>query len=949
MSPVVMLLALASLAPQGETASAMAASASAQSQTPQQTATPPSIEDEEAYDLGEIVVSSSRRRGAALGDYEPELVLDGEQLKAYGASSIEELMTLLEPVTRSSRGGSPVFLVNGRRISGFREIRGIPPEAIERTEILPEETALSYGYSADQRVVNFVLKADFRSVTLQASARRPDQGGRTVSDVESNILRIAGKQRMTLDLEYERDTALFETERNITRSSENAPYDLIGNITAPGGGEIDPALSSLLGSPVTSASLNPGSNGSLLGHYSAGARTDDLTAYRTLQPEREQYSIGGSIVRDLNDTMSLTVSGEFEDTSRMTYLGLPGVSLNIPAGSLTTPFGNDVTLHRFIDQPGALSRQNDSQSAQVGVLVDGFIGDWRWTLNADYDRTESDTVTGRGLDRTALQAAVNAGTLNPFGDLGQPTALPYDTANSVSERASVEGVINGTAWEAPAGRLTSTFKLGFDTRSQDSETLRSGIFTERSLSRDRFSGSGNFNLPIASRDREVLGVLGDLSANLNLAYEDLSDFGGLSAYSLGLNWSPWSKLNFNLNWADEQKAPSMSQLNDPTISTPNVPVYDFATGQSVNIVRIEGGNTGLSEETKKVLRLGVNFTPIESRDLRFTANYSRTETQGNIAGFPTITPELEAALPERFTRDLDGTLLSIDARPLNFEKAEQQEVRWGLNFSTPFGKAREVPEATMPRQPDGAMAAQRGPRPDGAQGGPRGPRPEGTERGPRPEGAQGGPVRQAQTAGGETVRIPMGGPGQGGPRMGPGGPGGGGMGGGPRGGGGPQMQPGQGRFNVSLYHTYRIKDEVTIRDGLPVLDLLNGSATGANGGQSQNEIQLQMGAFRNGFGGFMNANWKDSTRIAGGNNGDLNFSDLATVNLSLFADLSQRQNLVGRFPWLSGSRISVGVENLFDERMKVTDANGNTPLSYQRDYLDPNGRTFRISLRKILF
>src|SRR5690606_13399476 len=133
------------------------------------------------------------------------------------ASSIQELMTLLEPVTRSSRGGSPVFLVNGRRISGFREIRGIPPEAIERTEILPEETALSYGYSADQRVVNFVLKANFRSLTMQASVRRPDQGGRTVSDLESNILRIAGKQRTTLDLEYENDTPLFETERNIQR------------------------------------------------------------------------------------------------------------------------------------------------------------------------------------------------------------------------------------------------------------------------------------------------------------------------------------------------------------------------------------------------------------------------------------------------------------------------------------------------------------------------------------------------------------------------------------------------------------------------------------------------------------------------------------------------------------------------------------------------------------
>ena len=49
------------------------------------------------------------------------------------------------------------------------------------------------------------------------------------------------------------------------------------------------------------------------------------------------------------------------------------------------------------------------------------------------------------------------------------------------------------------------------------------------------------------------------------------------------------------------------------------------------------------------------------------------------------------------------------------------------------------------------------------------------------------------------------------------------------------------------------------------------------------------------------------------------------------------------------ARVSVGVENIFDQRLKVRDGLGETPLSYQPDYLDPLGRTFRISLRKILY
>nr|WP_313427585.1 TonB-dependent receptor [Brevundimonas diminuta] len=916
MSPVALLFALASLSPADT-----AAPAAPPQSTPAQTATPVPQEelDDGAYDLGTLETVTTARRGAALGDYEPELTLDEEQIKAYGASSIEELMTLLEPVTRSSRGGSPVFLVNGRRISGFREIRGIPPEAIERTEILPEETALSYGYSADQRVVNFVLKADFRSVTMQASARRPDQGGRTMTDLESNILRISGKQRWTLDLEYERDTPLFETERNITR--DGTPYDLMGNVTAPGGGEIDPALSALLGQSVTTASVGAGAaGGAALSDFGVGPRTDDLTAYRTLSPKRENSSISGSLVRDLNQTMSMTLSGELEDTSSFSYLGLPGLSLALPSASPYSPFAGDVLLHRYIDAPGALGRQTDTLSGQLGFLVDGYLGDWRWTVNGGYDRTETKTRTGRGLNDDALQAGVTAGTIDPFGDLGQLPTNPFDTARSISSKTSVEGVINGTAWEGPAGSLTSTFKVGFDSQSLDSENLRfseeqqASVFSERSLSRDRTSASGNFNLPIASRDREVLGALGDLSANLNLAYEDLSDFGGLSAYTVGLNWSPWEPVNFTASWADEQKAPSMSQLNDPTISTPNVPVYDFATGQSVNIVRIEGGNPNLSEETKRVLKFGVNLTPLKDKDLRFTANYTRTETEGSIASFPTITPELEAALPERFTRDLDGNLLSIDARPLNFQKAEQQEIRWGLNFSTAFGK------------PDPAAMARMNTRSGGGQRGPGGGAPTVMR-------VQGGPPPGGHSAGGA--------PSGGGMRM----QSGGGRG---RGGG---MMPGQGRFNISLYHTYRIQDEITIRDGLPVLDLLDGAAIGARGGQSRNEVQLQMGAFKSGMGGFLNANWKESTRINGGASpdDDLSFSDLTTVNLNLFADLSSRESLVSRYPWLKGARVSVGVENIFDQRLKVRDGLGETPLSYQPDYLDPLGRTFRISLRKILY
>ena len=185
----------------------------------------------------------------------------------------------------------------------------------------------------------------------------------------------------------------------------------------------------------------------------------------------------------------------------------------------------------------------------------------------------------------------------------------------------------------------------------------------------------------------------------------------------------------------------------------------------------------------------------------------------------------------------------------------------------------------------------------------------------------------------------------------------------PAGGGGPQirmgggggggrmggMQPGQGRFNLSIYHTWRLQDEILIAEGLPLLDLLDGAATGARGGSPRHEIQAQGGVFRNGMGAFVRANWVDATRVDGGTGPDLEFADQATVNLNVFIDLNARESWVAKFPWLKGSRVNFGVQNLFDSRPEVSTSAGELPLTYQPDYLDPQGRVINLSFRKILF
>lgn len=128
--------------------------------------------------VSEVVVTAAQS-GAVVGDVVPELQLDPADIQAYGVSTMAELLGQLSAQTRSERGrgGAPVILLNGRRISGFTELRDLPTEAILRVDILPEEAALKYGFSASQRVVNFVLRPQFKATTAELSGGGPTAGG----------------------------------------------------------------------------------------------------------------------------------------------------------------------------------------------------------------------------------------------------------------------------------------------------------------------------------------------------------------------------------------------------------------------------------------------------------------------------------------------------------------------------------------------------------------------------------------------------------------------------------------------------------------------------------------------------------------------------------------------------------------------------------------------------
>ena len=886
----------------------------------------------------EITVSTARLPGQVVGDIKPELSFGTQELRAIGAGSITELLGELAPQTRSGRGrggGPPAVLINGKRVSGFAEIRNIPPEAIQRVDVLPEEVSLKYGFRADQRVINFVLRPRFAAWTGEFDIGGPTDGGRFSTELEVNLLRLRNGSRTSIEGEVQIDTMVTEAERRITTPPQSRPFAIGGNVSAilPGA-VVDPALPGrdVLGVPAGVASPS-------LAQFGAAPVNDtDIRPFRTLLPDSRTTSLNGTIAGSLG-TLGATLTGGIERTLTESLAGLPSASLTVPAGNPFSPFGGAVLVNRQAADP--LRREGDNWSSRLGTVLDGNVGAWRWNLTGNWNHTENRSRIDRGIDIGSAQAQILAGSpsLSPFGEGVLAGARLTDTARSNSDNVNVDLLLNGSPLALPAGAVGVALKAQVQHLALDTQSVRAGLASSADLARTQGNFQANVDLPIASARDNVLPALGKLTVNGNVAVDTLSDFGTLVTWGTGLNWEPKSGWTLIASFTREQGPPSIGQLGDPTILTPNVRVFDFRRGETVDITRLDGGNAALRNDTRRVWKLGVNLKPLAATDLVFNANFIDTRIDDPIASFPTATAELEAAFPDRFTRDAGGRLLQIDNRPVNFAYSQRTELRWGFTLTQalkPDAAERAAAERRIAETRAKAAEAMRNGQPLPPEIRALARNPYGFTPGQRP------PAAATPAAGAPPAAAP--------PAAAAPAPGGRAGFGGGRGRGFLD-----GRLQLALFHTITFRNEIGIGPGLPVLDLLNGSAIGSSGGAPRHQVEMRLGAGRRGLGGRLSLNWQSATSVLVDPTGatqspdDLRFSARTTANLRLFVDLGQRPEIVARMPFLRGSRISLNVDNMLNDRINVRNRLGAEPLGFQRDQLDPLGRTVTLSLRKLFF
>lgn len=563
----------------------------------------------------------------------------------------------------------------------------------------------------------------------------------------------------------------------------------------------------------------------------------------------------------------------------------------------TDRYALDLTVSRALtDSVDGTINLNVEQNDSAALLGLGALsGDVLARDSGSRSYTAGASLSGR-IDKWRWTATGNANRAvsNVLTDRNGAAGIITnpDRNRTVSETLAGNFTTSGTLIQGWAGPVRTTFSTGFDSLDFSSLSERSGVIATSALGRDTINGRATVIVPLTDPEYGGPDWLGRVGLNSNVGVSDLSDFGSLVSWGAGLDWSPTSALSVQASLARDEAAPSVQQLGATNVINPGQTYYDFTTGQTVVIDTVSGGNAGLLAERRRDIKLGASYAHPDLKDLQFSVNWNRNRSYNTSNSFPLLTPEIEAAFPGRVTRDADGNLTRLDLRPVNYARTATEQIRWGVNFSKSFGQSEGGP--------------------GGMGGGPRGPRPDGA------------------------------GPGSGGPRAGGGGPRGGGGGMGPMGGGS------GGRWNVSLYHTWKLDDRILIASGIPELDLLDGSATGSSGGSPRHSVELDGGWFNKGIGFRLSGKYDNGSTVDGGTTDtSLDFAPLATVNLRAFVNFDQQAGLLKSMPFLKGSRIRLSFDNIFDAQRKVTDGAGAVPIRYLPGYTDPLGRYVEIDFRKL--
>ncbi|MCL6684707.1 hypothetical protein [Sphingomonas alba] len=646
-------------------------------------------------DVEEITVVGDRM----LAQIPPERELDQQGIESYGQSTVDELLG--DVLSELGEDEQPLIMVNGERVDDISDIGGLPVEALKNVQILPRGSAVRVGGAPGQRVVNLNLQKQVRSATVLIAPKFATDGDWTAGRAEGTLTYVRGSTRANLTLKARDESDLLESDRDIIQPDPIHPYAIGGNVIGfpDTSGEIDPLLSAAAGEVVTVAPIPDVANPSLLDFVpnANDATVTDLGHFRTLRPDTRNYDLNGTFATRLAPWLTANIGLRFNHSTRRSLRGLPAALFTLAPTNASSPFSTTVALAEYGTDP--LSTRSVHDGGDGSVSFNAHWGSWTGFLNGAHAQSKDVTKTERqGLTGTVPLPD----TVDPFtDDVFDLVPVRTDRAESKTTTDKARLSLTGPLFTLPAGPAQATFEGQYIHNKQRSESEFNLVTQKRSFGRGETGLRAAIDLPITSSDG-FGAAMGNLNLSGELSRVHYSDAGNVTNHELGISWEPRRLLRLEADLEQTSLPASVQLLGNPVIVTPEVRTFDPLTGDTVDVTQITGGNPDLNPEKTDVRRVSAIVRLVERLNLELNAEYTDTEEHNYVSYIPEASAAVMLAFPERFVRDLDGTLTTVDLRPVNFDSHREKRFRYGFSLNTKLGGGGPAAGISVPKAAEGA-------------------------------------------------------------------------------------------------------------------------------------------------------------------------------------------------------------------------------------------------------
>ncbi|ART93567.1 hypothetical protein FBY50_1096 [Zymomonas mobilis] len=141
-----------------------------------------------------------------------------QNISHFGAMTIGEVITRLE----HRNGGKPFsIIVNGKRLANITDLQEVPPEALEKIEILDKSNSSKNGFDTKNNTLNLILKKKFLSFVLEGGSNFPTESKGNSHSISFRYTKIKDENRFNTAISLQESSSIKGNDRRYLFNNPN--------------------------------------------------------------------------------------------------------------------------------------------------------------------------------------------------------------------------------------------------------------------------------------------------------------------------------------------------------------------------------------------------------------------------------------------------------------------------------------------------------------------------------------------------------------------------------------------------------------------------------------------------------------------------------------------------------------------------------------------------------